>query len=216
MHMKTWVQVGYFHSLQFVTPYIPGEERCEDDGSKQVAEGNHVGLLVPCDKLNDTAENVNALDSQFEHINSSICSDFPAPEKLLSVPEVDARNNVSMGASPAQISAQNDGSNDTNVTITGKKRSFAESSLTMQSFNSVDSSAIVRHETAPKSVPGDDDLLSSILGKVKAYRLHRQSEALLRIAIIMCLVFLNVKGPNIYLVIRRLPFALVFCFLNNP
>ncbi|XP_074343562.1 sister chromatid cohesion 1 protein 4-like [Apium graveolens] len=150
---------------------VQGEECCEDDRSKQVAEGNHVGSLVPCSKLNDRAENANALDSQVERINSSICSGFPAPEKLLSVPEVDPRNNVSLGASPAQVSAQNDWSNDTNVTITGKKRSFSESSLTMQSFNSVDSSAINRHETAPKSVPSDDDLLSSILVGRKSFTL---------------------------------------------
>ncbi|KAK1372723.1 Sister chromatid cohesion 1 protein 4 [Heracleum sosnowskyi] len=150
---------------------VQGKEFCEDDGSKQVTEGNHVGLLVPCDRLNERAENVNALDSQSEPINSSICFDIPAPEKLMSVPEVDALKNMSMGATPAHTYAQNDGSNDTNVTVTGKKRSFTESSLTMQSMNSVDSSAIVRHETTSKSVPDDDDLLSSILVGRKSFAL---------------------------------------------
>lgn len=148
-------------------PTIPGEECGEGDGLKQVAEGNHTAVEVPCNKLKDKAENVTALDCQLETINSSVCSDFPAPEKLLSVPEADALNNVSMGTTPAQMFAQNDGSNDTSVTIIGKKRSFTESSLTMQSLTSVDSSAIVRHKTTPESVPADDDLLSSILGIVK-------------------------------------------------
>lgn len=109
-------------------------------------------------------ENVNAVDSQLETIKSSVCSDFPAPEKLLSVPEMDAQKSLSMGATPGQLYAQTEGGNDTNSTVTGKKRSFAESSLTMQSLNSVDSSAMVLHRTTPGSVPDDDDLLSSILG----------------------------------------------------
>ncbi|WOG83018.1 hypothetical protein DCAR_0102191 [Daucus carota subsp. sativus] len=150
---------------------VRGEECGEGDGLKQVAEGNHTAVEVPCNKLKDKAENVTALDCQLETINSSVCSDFPAPEKLLSVPEADALNNVSMGTTPAQMFAQNDGSNDTSVTIIGKKRSFTESSLTMQSLTSVDSSAIVRHKTTPESVPADDDLLSSILVGRKSFAL---------------------------------------------
>ncbi|KAK1402879.1 Sister chromatid cohesion 1 protein 4 [Heracleum sosnowskyi] len=135
---------------------VQGEEFHEDDGSNQVVE------LVSCDKLNGQAENVNIVDGHLEIINSSTCSEFPAPEKLLSVPEMDTHNSLSIGATPGQL-ALTEGGNDTDATVTGKKRSFAESQLTMQSLNSVNSSAIVRHRTTPESVPGDDDLLSSIL-----------------------------------------------------
>lgn len=111
---------------------------------------------------------MNAVDSHIEIINSSVSSEFPAPENLLSVPEMDTHNSLSIGATPGQL-AQTEGGNDTDATVTGKKRSFAESQLTMQSLNSVNSSAIVRRRT-PESVPDDDDLLSSILGTV--YSLH--------------------------------------------
>lgn len=183
-----------FSFIKVSTPNTPGEECCVDDGSKQVAEGNCIAPLVPCDKLKDKAD-VNTLDNQLETINSSVCSDIPAPEKLLSVPEVDTPNNMSMEATPAQI-AQNDGGTDTSVT--GKKRSFTESSLTMQSLNTVDSSAIVHYKTT-ESVPDDDDLLSSILGIVKDYPLHCGFEVwLLKIVRIVCLVFLN-SSTNISL-----------------
>lgn len=127
--------------------------------------------MVSCGKLNGQAENVNAVDSHLEIINTSVCSEFPAPEKLLSVPEMDTHNSLSIGATPGQL-AQTEGGNDTDATVAGKKRSFAESQLTMQSLNSVNSSAIVRRRTTPESMPDDDDLLSSILGTIKVYSLH--------------------------------------------
>lgn len=125
--------------------------------------------MVSCGKLNGQAENVNTVNSHLEVINSSV--ELPAPEKLLSVPEMDTHNSLSIGATPGQL-AQTEGGNDTDATVTGKKRSFAESQLTMQSLNSVNSSAIVRRRTTPESVPADDDLLSSILGTIKVYPLH--------------------------------------------
>ncbi|WOH15298.1 hypothetical protein DCAR_0934835 [Daucus carota subsp. sativus] len=134
-----------------------GEEFHEDNGSNQATQ------LVSCSNLNGQGENVNALDSQLETMTGSVCTEFPAPEKLLSVPEMDAHNSLTMGATPGQLFAQTEGGIDTNATVTGKKRSFAESSLTMQSLNSVDSSTMVLRRTTPESVPHDDDLLSSIL-----------------------------------------------------
>ncbi|XP_074332143.1 sister chromatid cohesion 1 protein 4-like [Apium graveolens] len=136
-------------------PVVQGEELHKDNGSNQVVE------LVSCGNLNGQAENVNAVDSHVEIINSSV-SEFPAPEKLLSAPEMETHNSLSIGATPGQL-AQTEGGNDTDATVTGKKRSFAESQLTMQSLNSVNSSAIVHRRTTPESVPDDDDLLSSIL-----------------------------------------------------
>lgn len=105
-----------------------------------------------------------AVDSQLENVNSYVGSDLPAPEKLLSVPEVDLHNNLLVAATPDHLKAQTDGVVDASPTVSGKKRSFTESALTMQSLNSVQSSAIVRTKRTPESVPDDDDLLSSILG----------------------------------------------------
>lgn len=114
-------------------------------------------------------ESVTTLDSQSENVNVCASSEFPAPEKLLSVAEEDLHNNLLFEATPDQSTAQTDGINDASLTVSGKKRTFTESAMTMQSLNSVQSSTIVRTKRTPESVPDDDDLLSSILGISNEY-----------------------------------------------
>ena len=53
--------------------------------------------------------------------------------------------------------------------VSGKKRSYTESTLTEQSLNSVESSRAVRTKKTVEGVPYDDDLLSSILGRVEIF-----------------------------------------------
>ncbi|GFZ06038.1 sister chromatid cohesion 1 protein 4 [Actinidia rufa] len=123
-------------------------------------------IQVDISKLNDQEHNVISSDARLENIDGSENSDLPAPEKLLSVPEglADLRDNLLVASSPGKAYLVSGDISDsvTNI-ISGKKRSFTESTLTMQSLTSVESLGVVRSKRTKESVPDDDDLLSSIL-----------------------------------------------------
>ncbi|KAL3520448.1 hypothetical protein ACH5RR_018597 [Cinchona calisaya] len=90
--------------------------------------------------------------------------DFPVPEKMLSVPEGfgDRPRNLLMEATPGDIAGVDESDAGSRI-VSGKKRSYTESTLTDQSLNSVESSRAIRTKKTVEAVPDDDDLLSSIL-----------------------------------------------------
>ena len=154
--------------------HFPGEGCHETDFMKQVLEENQTtepascaDIQVDISKLNDQEHNVISSDTQLENIDGSKNSELPAPEKLLSVPEghVDLHDNLLVVSTPgkAHLVSGDIGDSVTNI-ISGKKRSFTESTLTVQSLNSVESLGVVRSKRTKESVPDDDDFLSSILG----------------------------------------------------
>ncbi|XP_022965422.1 sister chromatid cohesion 1 protein 4-like isoform X3 [Cucurbita maxima] len=99
--------------------------------------------------------------------NRSPTSDFPAPEKLLSVPEGLTEihgDNLSLNSSLDKGNlVEDDGGVSGSNLMSGKKRSFTESTLTAQSLNSAESVGAHRSKRVAESIPDDDDLLSSIL-----------------------------------------------------
>lgn len=100
--------------------------------------------------------------------NRSPTSDFPAPEKFLSVPEGLTEmhvDNLPLDSSldKGNLIEDDGGVSGTNL-ISGKKRSFTESTLTAQSLNSAESVGVHPSKKVTESIPDDDDLLSSILG----------------------------------------------------
>lgn len=102
--------------------------------------------------------------------NRSPTSDFPAPEKLLSVPEGLTEihgDDLPLDSSleKGNLVEDDGGVSGTNL-ISGKKRSFTESTLTAQSLNSAESVGVHRSKRVAESIPDDDDLLSSILGNI--------------------------------------------------
>ena len=60
-------------------------------------------------------------------------------------------------------SRMDDDATDENL-VSGRKRSFTESTLTVQSFNSIESYGGAQSKGTVESIPDDNDLLSSILG----------------------------------------------------
>ncbi|XP_022149897.1 sister chromatid cohesion 1 protein 4 isoform X2 [Momordica charantia] len=102
-----------------------------------------------------------------ENSNRSPTSEFPAPEKLLSVPE--GLTEIHGDHLPLDSSldkgnfVEDDGGASGTDLISGKKRTFTESTLTAQSLNSAESVAVHRSKRITESIPDDDDLLSSIL-----------------------------------------------------
>ena len=115
-------------------------------------------------KLDEQMDNVISSDTQL--LKSSTNSDLPAPEKLLSMPEglIDPPNDLLVELTPDKVleGSEEDGAAMKN--ISGKKRSFTESTLTVHSLNSVETFGVSKWRKTAESIPDDDDLLSSILG----------------------------------------------------
>ncbi|GMI88713.1 hypothetical protein HRI_002540500 [Hibiscus trionum] len=103
---------------------------------------------------------------QLENSNSCAVSDLPAPEKLLSAPAepLDKPSDLLAESTPdKEVLAGNDEIDAGTKLISGKKRSVTESTLTVESINSVESFGRPQSRRTAESVPDDDDLLSSIL-----------------------------------------------------
>lgn len=97
----------------------------------------------------------------------SAASDMPEPEKMLSLAyQRDGEaNNLLLESTPVNQSISEGHTDAAGVTcISGKKRSFTESTLTMQSVDLVESYGGAQSKRTAESIPDDDDLLSSILG----------------------------------------------------
>ncbi|XP_074292394.1 sister chromatid cohesion 1 protein 4 isoform X2 [Silene latifolia] len=114
-------------------------------------------------------------DDYFATQNNSKASDFSAPEKLLSMPSpaVGQPDNLAECTPGVEVVARDgdcieavegDGDASFETSLSGKKRSYTESTLTMQSLNSAASSNADQSKQSVELVPKDDDLLSSILG----------------------------------------------------
>lgn len=122
------------------------------------------GTLAASNEPISHVTNAGAHDAPVDNLNSSAEADLPAPEKLLSVPEdINQHNNMFTEMGSGEFVGL-DASDAGSKIISGKKRSFTESTWTEQSLNSVESSRLVRFKRTVESVPNDDDLLSSILG----------------------------------------------------
>ena len=123
-------------------------------------EVNHETDSRPEEQLN----NADATDEQLGNLTGSTYSDVPAPEKVLAAPpnRLGDDNGFMVESTTPDGTCNEDARNNN---ITGKKRTFTESTLTAESLNSVESVGLVQSKrTADSSVPDDDDLLSSILG----------------------------------------------------
>ncbi|KAK7374405.1 hypothetical protein VNO80_07835 [Phaseolus coccineus] len=104
--------------------------------------------------------------NKVESINRSAVTDMPEPEKLLSLAyQHDGEANGLLMASTPDNQGTTEGYTGAAGLkgISGKKRSFTESTLTMQSMDLVESYGGAQSKRTAESVPGDDDLLSSIL-----------------------------------------------------
>ncbi|KAL4325860.1 hypothetical protein GQ457_11G005620 [Hibiscus cannabinus] len=113
-------------------------------------------------------------DDQLENSNNCAASDLPAPEKLLSAPEGphDKPSDLLGVSTPdKEVLPENDEIDAGTKLISGKKRSIT-GTLTMESINSVESFGRPQSRRTADSVPGDDDLLSSILvGRTSVFKM---------------------------------------------
>lgn len=146
------------HATDFVEPVL-----MENNGTEQASCED---IQADFSKLNDQENNVLSKDNQLENINESENSELPAIEKLLSVPQglADIQTNLLAESTPDKTHLTGDVGDAGISFLSGKKRSFTESTLTVQSLNSVESLGVVQSKRTKESVPDDNDLLSSILG----------------------------------------------------
>lgn len=155
--------------------YLPGKKNHEVDQSGSNSKDNQATehALLEEDhpgyaKSNDQVNTVGA-DSISKYENSPSGVDVPAPEKQLSVPEGFGKpQDMLMEVTPGDLTGIDESDAGSRI-ISGKKRSYTESTLTEQSLNSVESSRIVRNRRTIEAVPDDDDLLSSILGRIQIF-----------------------------------------------
>ncbi|GKV29050.1 hypothetical protein SLEP1_g38022 [Rubroshorea leprosula] len=152
--------------LEFL-PNRQNEVAEQGEGCQNVPE------LVLCEEIKGDDRNSGkqrdsliSFDDQWENSNDHATSDLPAPEKLLSVPEgiTDKPTNLLVESTPdRETLIGTDGIGAGTKPVSGKKRNYTESTLTVESINSVESFGQTRPKRTADSIPDDDDLLSSIL-----------------------------------------------------
>ncbi|RID73495.1 hypothetical protein BRARA_B00647 [Brassica rapa] len=149
-------------------PKDPEEENQDHFAIASATEVNHETDSRPEEQLN----NADATDEQLVNLTGSTDSDVPAPEKVLAAPpnRLGDENGFMVESTTPDGTCNEDAGNNN---ITGKKRTFTESTLTAESLNSVESVGLVQSKRTADSVPDDDDLLSSILvGKSSFLRMR--------------------------------------------
>ncbi|KDP32484.1 hypothetical protein JCGZ_13409 [Jatropha curcas] len=157
-----------FHASRTSTK-VQGQECDANDvvqsEENQVSEPTLGGeIQVNGEKHEELLDNSISNGNQCENLSSSM-TDLPAPEKLLSLPRrlLDEPLDLVVETPDKEVQIVHDRSG-AGTEISGKKRSFTESSLTAKSLKSIESFGASRLErTAVDSIPDDDDLLSSIL-----------------------------------------------------
>ncbi|KAH7542143.1 hypothetical protein FEM48_Zijuj02G0042000 [Ziziphus jujuba var. spinosa] len=152
---------------------LGGEDSHTIDATKPVSEKNQISEsalcgVTPddCRKLNEEMDNAASCDNQLENLDRSATLELPAPEKLLAVSEglTHKPHDLLVDSSPVTEGPTGGNVADAGITnMSGKKRSFTESTLTEHSLNSGESFGVSKLRRTAESVPDDDDLLSSIL-----------------------------------------------------
>ncbi|KAL9233533.1 hypothetical protein vseg_008517 [Gypsophila vaccaria] len=127
---------------------------------------SHEGADAITSNFDRPLDNDSLGEGRQEKENNYKVSDFSAPEKLLSMPNLPAgpSDNVLVECTPGIEVVAGDGDASFENLLSGKKRSYTESTLTVQSLNSAASSGAAQSKQPAELIPEDDDLLSSILG----------------------------------------------------
>uniref|UniRef100_A0A7N0RBK3 Uncharacterized protein n=1 Tax=Kalanchoe fedtschenkoi TaxID=63787 RepID=A0A7N0RBK3_KALFE len=115
------------------------------------------------DEINQSAETCQQVQPNHSELNERTESSMPTPEKLLSVPEGHAKLPTDLLSETTPKKAPSTVDEDGTEVITGQKRSFTESILTVDSLHNGQSDVKDRLKKTAESVPDDEDLLSSIL-----------------------------------------------------
>nr|KYP64201.1 Sister chromatid cohesion 1 protein 3 [Cajanus cajan] len=146
-------------------------EKCHVDVSNPALSYQETMVPSVCEGTPDLGKTDMQIESlifneNVESVNKSAATDMPEPEKLLSLayPHDGEANDLLMTSTPDIHGASEGHTGAAGVNcISGKKRSFTESTLTVQSMDFFESYGGVQSKRTTESVPDDDDLLSSIL-----------------------------------------------------
>ncbi|XP_033143158.1 sister chromatid cohesion 1 protein 4 isoform X2 [Brassica rapa] len=158
-------------------PTMNNAEHCLSQEPKDPGEENQDHFAIATEVNQETDSSIQG-DGQAdskpdEQLNEQLVtgctdSDLPAPEKVLAAPETERQgdeNGFMVESTPDKEDPGtcNEDAGNNNNKITGKKRTFTESTITAESLNSVESVELIQSKRTADSVPDDDDLLSSIL-----------------------------------------------------
>lgn len=145
------------HVTDVSNPALSYQETIEPSVSKETPDFGKTDMEIES----------QIFSNKVESINRSAVTDMPEPEKLLSLAyQHDGEtNDLLMASTPDILGATEGHAGPAGVNgISGKKRSFTESTLTVQSMDLMESYGGAQSKRTAESVPDDDDLLSSILG----------------------------------------------------
>ncbi|CAN0859926.1 Sister chromatid cohesion 1 protein 4 [Linum grandiflorum] len=111
-------------------------------------------------RLDDSLVNEIPKSDHSENLN-----DLSTPEKMLSVPEklLDGPDQFIGALTPASEFLESTNGTSVDNRVSGRKRSFAESTLNVGDINSGESLGLSRSKRTQETIPDDDDLLTSIL-----------------------------------------------------
>lgn len=147
-------------SCNLVVPFALGNwQTTEQSGGKEI--------LQDLEKSDEQRGSQVFSDDRVRSDSKSVPSDLPAPEKLLSLA---FQHNVGPNNLPTESTPDfRDMTSgimrvEGEKCVSGKKRSFTESTLTMQSVDLAESFEGTQSKRSAEFLPDDDDLLSSILG----------------------------------------------------
>ena len=145
------------HAMDVSDPALGNHDTVEPSAYEGMLDMEQSGMLAGSQMTSNKTGN----------LNESTASDIPEPEKMLSLAHErdNEMNHLLLESTPGNQGISEGYTNATGVTsISGKKRSYTESTLTMQSMDLVESNGGAQSKRTAVSIPDDDDLLSSILG----------------------------------------------------
>ncbi|KAJ8753050.1 hypothetical protein K2173_011818 [Erythroxylum novogranatense] len=116
-------------------------------------------------KIDEQLDKVISGNNELENMNDSLTSNIPEPEKLLFVScnILDKPDELIVESTLDKEVSEGGGGSSCGTKISGKKRSFTESMLSVQSLKEVESFGNITSKRTADSIPDDNDLLSSIL-----------------------------------------------------
>ncbi|XP_028790285.1 sister chromatid cohesion 1 protein 4 isoform X2 [Neltuma alba] len=135
---------------------------CQEEKEQSVCKEIHQDQ----EKSEEQHESQIFIDNQVTSDSKSVASDLPAPEKMLSLSYQHSvgPNDVLMESTPDNRDMAGGFKSVEGVKcVSGKKRCFTESTLTMQSVDLSESYGGTQSKRSAEFLPDDDDLLSSIL-----------------------------------------------------
>ncbi|CAN1186924.1 Sister chromatid cohesion 1 protein 4 [Linum perenne] len=149
---------GNFTEIQGADTHLVNSTMVEN--AQNVQPGLEGEIMDESLRLDDSLENEIPKNDHSENLN-----DLPEPEKMLYVPEklLDGPDQYLGSLTPVSEFLESGNGVSIDNRVSGRKRSFTESTLNTGDINSAESLGQSKSQRTQETIPDDDDLLTSIL-----------------------------------------------------